>query len=103
MGGMRRVILASIAGLLILAVVQVGIYNWRLALAMRHKHLTDELRELEWKVDELLVDRVDLVTPDRLEDLGGALGLGPLPLDRFRVLDLDQRLNGGAAIAFVER
>lgn len=101
--GMRRIVLAPVAGLLVLAVVQVGIYNWRLALSMRHKDLTDRLRELEWRRDELLVDRATLTSPGRLGELGESLGLGPLPLERFRVVDLKPLPEGGEVVACVER
>ena len=93
--GARRILLAVGGGILLLMVMEVGVYNWRLALSMRCKELTDRQRELEWRRDELLVDRADLLSPERLGSVGAALGLAPLELVRFAVVDLAPEDRGG--------
>lgn len=100
--GLRRILLGIAAGILVLIILEVGIYNWRLALAMRCKALGDTLRELEWRRDELLVDRAALLCPGRLEAIGDSLGLAPLELTRFAVVDLSPAVDGGESYVCME-
>jgi hypothetical protein len=100
--GIRRVLLGAGGGILLLVVAEVGIYNWRLALAMRCKGLADHLRELEWRRDELLVDRAALLNPERLQQLGDSLGLGPVELTRFAVVDLSPEDEEGEPVVCME-
>lgn len=84
--GVRRSLVVVAAGLLLLLVLEAGVYNWRLALSMRYRDLAEQGRQLSWKRDELLVERASLLSPARLQEVGTDLGLGPVPLDRVRVL-----------------
>ncbi len=70
-----------------MAVVQTAVYNWRLSLVVRREALLTELRRLEWRREELLVDRALLLSPDRLSALADSLGMEPLPLERFTLVD----------------
>lgn len=100
--GARRILLGVAGGILLLIVAEVGIYNWRLALAMRCKGLGDRLRELEWRRDELLVDRAALLNPERLEQVGDSLGLGPVELTRFAVVALFPEDEEGEPVVCME-
>ena len=85
-GGMRNILLVILGGILLLLVLETGIYNWRLILAMRQRNLTEMHLQLCWRRDELLVERAVLLNPRRLQCVGTALGLGPVPLERVSVL-----------------
>lgn len=85
-GGMRNILLVILGGILLLLVLETGIYNWRLILAMRQRNLTEMNLQLSWRRDELLVERAVLLNPKRLQSVGSALGLGPVPLERVTVL-----------------
>lgn len=100
--GIRRILIGVAGSILLLIVAEVGIYNWRLALAMRCKALGDHLRELEWRRDELLVDRAALLCPERLEQLGDSLGLAPVELTRFAVMDLSPLAGEGEPVVCME-
>ncbi|OPL17910.1 MAG: hypothetical protein AVO35_07035 [Candidatus Aegiribacteria sp. MLS_C] len=93
--GVRRTLLVVAGGLLLLLVLEAGIYNLRLALAMRYRDLAEQGLQLTWKRDELLVERASLLNPARLHEVGTELGLGPLPLDRVRVFAPQGMLREG--------
>jgi len=85
-GGMRNILLVILGGILLLLVLETGIYNWRLILAMRQRNLSEMHLQLCWHRDELLVERAVLLNPKRLQSVGTSLGMGPVPLDRVAVL-----------------
>ena len=101
--GMRRTILVIAAGFLLLLVLEAGIYNWRLILAMRYRNLTEQSRQLNWRRDELLVERAALLSPARLQRVGSQLGLEPVPLQRVSVFSPEVRSDGGEAYVCMER
>lgn len=101
--GMRRTILVIAAGFLLLLVLEAGIYNWRLILAMRYRNLAEQSRQLSWRRDELLVERAALLSPARLQRVGAQLGLEPVPLQRVSVFSPEVRPDGGEAYVSMER
>ncbi|MBD3278695.1 MAG: hypothetical protein GF388_10370 [Candidatus Aegiribacteria sp.] len=94
-GGMRRILFVIGAGILLLIVLEAGVYNWRLVLSMRHKNLAELSKQLSWRRDELLVERAALLNPERLQQVGTQLGLQPVPLERFSICRLDEGEAGG--------
>lgn len=101
--GVRRTILVVAAGFLLLLVLEAGIYNWRLTLAMRYRNLAEEGRQLSWKRDELLLERAALLSPARLESVGDSLGLEPMPLDRVSVFSPQGSGSGGEPSVCMEQ
>ena len=93
--GVRRIILVIAGGILLLLVLEAGVYNWRLVLSMRYRDLEELNRQLSWRRDELMVERAGLLNPDRLQRVGRELGLAPVPLERFSVLCLYPDTSGG--------
>ncbi|MBN2587216.1 MAG: hypothetical protein JXA64_11530 [Candidatus Fermentibacteraceae bacterium] len=100
---MRRTILVIAAGFLLLLVLEAGIYNWRLILAMRYRDLAEQSRQLSWRRDELLVERAALLSPERLQTVGMELGLSPVPLQRVSVFSPHGPSTGGEACVCMER
>lgn len=94
-GGMRRILFVIGAGVLLLILLEAGVYNWRLVLSMRHKNLAELSKQLSWRRDELLVERATLLNPERLQQAGTRLGLRPVPLERFSICRLDAEVTGG--------
>ncbi len=101
--GLRRILFVVAGGILLLIVLEAGIYNWRLALSMRYKNLAEINRQLSWRRDELLVERAALLSPERLQRVGTELGLAPVPLHRFSIQRVDFEASGGDQYVCMER
>ena len=101
--GIRRILLVITGGILLLLVLETGVYNWRLLLSMRQRNLAEQNRQLRWKRDELLVERATLLAPGRLQRVGAELGLAPVPLQRFLVIRLRPDTPGGEQYACMEQ
>ena len=99
----RRILFVIAGGFILLVVLEAGIYNWRLLLSMRHKNLTEIRRQLRWRRDELLVERASLLSPERLEDIGADLGLDPIPLEHFSIIELQPDTCGGELFVCMEQ
>jgi len=101
--GLRKILLVIAGGLLLFLVLEAGIFNWRLLLAMRYKNLAEVNLQLRWRRDELLVERATLLNPERLQYVGAELGLSPVPLQRFSVLRMDSTVSGGDQYVCMEQ
>ncbi|MEN8209990.1 MAG: hypothetical protein ABFR50_12150 [Candidatus Fermentibacteria bacterium] len=101
--GVRRIIQVIGAGLLLLLVLEAGVYNWRLVLSMRYRNLTELNRQLTWRRDELQVERAALLNPDRLQRVGAELGLAPVSLECFTILRIHPAESGGDQYACLEQ
>lgn len=101
--GVRRILLVIAGGVLLLIVLEAGIYNWRLLLSMRYKNLAELERQLSWRRNELLVEKATLLNPERLQIVGEELGLAPIPLQRFSVIRLDSDASGGEQFVCMEQ
>ena len=93
--GGRRILQVIAGGVLLLLVLEAGVYNWRLVLSMRYRNLAELNHQLTWRRDELQVERAALLNPERLQKIGSELGLAPLSLERFTVLRLYPDVSGG--------
>lgn len=89
--------------LLLLLILEAGIYNWRLILAMRYRNLAELSRQLTWQRDELLVERAALLSPARLQEVGLELGLAPVPLERISVFHPDGASGRGEIYVCMEQ
>ena len=101
--GVRRILQAIAGGVLLLLVLEAGVYNWRLVLAMRYRNLAELNRQLSWRRDELQVERAALLNPERLQRVGSELGLAPVSLERFSVLRLYPEVSGGEQYVCMEQ
>ncbi len=101
--GIRRIILVITGGILLFLVLETGAYNWRLLLSMRFRNLSEQSRQLRWKRDELLVEKAALLNPQRLHRIGTELGLVPLSLQCFSVLELDTDIHGSEQYVSLEQ
>lgn len=101
--GVRRTVMVLAVALLLLLILEAGIYNWRLILAMRYRNLAELSRQLTWQRDELLVDRAALLSPARLQKVGLELGLAPVPLERISVFHPDGVSEGGEVYVCMEQ
>ncbi len=61
--GLKKSLILVGAGFLLFLVLEAGIYNWRLILAMRYRNLAELNRQLSWQRDELLVEKAALRNP----------------------------------------
>ncbi len=101
--GVRRIIQVIAAGVLLLLVLEAGVYNWRLVLSMRYRDLAEQNRQLSWRRDELQVERAALLNPERLQRVGTELGLAPLSLEFITVLRLYHDVSGGDQYVCMEQ
>lgn len=101
--GVRRILQVIAGGVLLLLVLEAGFYNWRLVLSMRYRNLTELNRQLSWRMDELQVERATLLNPERLQRIGSELGLAPVSLERFTVLQLYPFVSGGEQYVCMEQ
>ncbi|MCD4701649.1 MAG: hypothetical protein K8S24_07315 [Candidatus Aegiribacteria sp.] len=99
----RRIFLMIVGSVLLLLVLEAGVYNWRLLLSMRYRNLAELSRQLSWRRDELLVERATLLNPERLQWVGTELGLAPVPLRCFSVLQLRPDASGGDQFVCMEQ
>lgn len=102
-GTLQKILFVVAAGLILLVVLETGVYNWRLLLSMRYKTLTEMRRQLRWRRDELLVERAVLLSPKMLEQAGEELGLSPVSLEDFTVVELSPDPAGGDLHVCMER
>jgi hypothetical protein len=82
----KQVILVAALLAVILALGEVALYNWRLALALRMEDLEETRTSLMREKEELENLRATLLSPVRLTEAGTALGLEPLPLSRLALV-----------------
>ncbi len=101
--GVRRIIQVIAAGVLLLLVLESGVYNWRLVLSMRYRDLAEQNRQLRWRRDELQVERAALLNPERLQRVGTELGLAPVSLESITVLPLYHDASGGDQYVCMEQ
>ncbi len=81
------VTLMILAALLVNAVIQMGMKNFRLARLVELHRLEEELDSLRRRVSEVRGNIARLENPRRLMEVGEALGLEPLPLSSFTLLE----------------
>jgi hypothetical protein len=83
---LRQMLLVAALLLVILAMGEVALYNWRLTLALGMEDLESTRTALMREKEELENLRASLLSPTRLEQAGSALGLAPLPLSRLALV-----------------
>ncbi|NLP05954.1 hypothetical protein GX411_08390 [Candidatus Fermentibacteria bacterium] len=79
----RQLLTAAVLLGTALAVSQIAFYNWRIVLALEMRELEEIRTSLQREVRQLENRRAELTAPARLAEIGSALGLAPLPLDRM--------------------
>jgi hypothetical protein len=76
-----------LGALLVNAVIQMGLKNFRLARLVELHRLEEDLDSLRRRVSEARGSIARLENPQRLMEVGTALGLEPLPLSSFTLLE----------------
>ncbi len=76
-----------LAALLVNAVIQMGMKNFRLARLVELHRMEEDLDSLRRRVAEACGSIARLENPQRLMEVGRALGLEPLPLSSFTLLE----------------
>jgi hypothetical protein len=84
------IVLLIIGALLLNAVIQMAMKNFRLARLVELHRLEQELDQLKRRVAEAGSAIARLKNPVRLREAGEALGLEPLPLSSFTLLEEQQ-------------
>ncbi len=84
----RTTALLMILGALLLnSVIQMGMKNFRLARLVELHRLEQEMDRLQRRVSEAEAAIARLENPLRLSEVGASLGLSPLPLSSFTLLE----------------
>ena len=81
------ILLMLLAALLLNAVIQMGMKNYRLARLVELHLMEQELDRLNRRVSEAEGVVARLENPQRLREMGEAMGLGPMPLSSFTLLE----------------
>lgn len=85
---LRSTILLMILGALLLnGVIQMGMKNFRLARLVELHRLEQELDQLRRRVAEAQGSVARLTSPMRLREAGEAMGLTPMPLSSFTLIE----------------
>jgi hypothetical protein len=85
---MKRTLVGLAAFLALAAAVEVGMYNWRISLALEVESLREHAQELRREWEDLSSQRAVLCAPSRLRVMGDSLGLQPLPLDQVSIVSI---------------
>lgn len=80
-------VLMILGALLLNSVIQMGMKNYRLARLVELHRMEQELDRLRRRVSEAEAAIARLENPLRLSEVGTALGLLPLPLSSFTLLE----------------
>ncbi len=81
------ILVMVLAALLLNAVIQMGMKNFRLSRLVELHRMEQELDRLDRRVSEAEGTIARLENPQRLREVGEALGLAPLPLSSFTLLE----------------
>lgn len=81
------ILLMLLAALLLNAVIQMGMKNYRLSMLVELQRMEQELDRMNRRVSEAEAAVARLENPQRLREIGEALGLGPMPLSSFTLME----------------
>ncbi len=81
------ILLMLLAALLFNAVIQMGMKNYRLAMLVELHRMEQELDRLNRRVSEAEGAVARLENPQRLREIGAAMGLVPMPLSAFTLME----------------
>lgn len=81
------ILLMLLAALLLNAVIQMGMKNYRLSMLVELQRMEQELDRLNRRVSEAEGAVARLENPQRLREIGETLGLGPMPLSSFTLME----------------
>ena len=73
--------------ILILAAAEVAMHNWRVSLSLEMLESGEMLDSLRREKQELELELAGLTSPQRLQMIGTSLGLEPLPLKSFLLVE----------------
>jgi len=74
--------------ILILAAAEVAMHNWRVSLSLEMLESGEMLDSLRREKQELELELAGLTSPQRLQMIGTSLGLEPLPLESFLLVEM---------------
>ena len=66
---------------------EVAMHNWRVSLSLEMLELDGRMESLRNEKLELEAELARLMSPHRLQEIGAALGLVPLPLESFMLME----------------
>ena len=73
--------------ILVLAAAEVAMHNWRVSLSLEMLELDGAMESLQREKQELETELARLLSPYRLQQIGTTLGLEPLPLESFILME----------------
>ena len=91
----RRIAYIVAAAVLVLAAAEVAMHNWRVSLSLGMLELEDSIMNLRRETQELEAEIAALLSPRRLQEIGTALGLEPMPLESFLLMESGSGPDGG--------
>lgn len=83
----NSLLLLFLGALLFNAVIQMAMKNYRVARLVELHRLEQDRDRLQRNIDEAEASIARLMNPVRLREVGEALGLEPLPLSSFTLLE----------------
>jgi cell division protein FtsL len=92
----RRILYTLGVLALVLAAGEVAMHNWRVTLSLEMLELDGRMESLRREKQELEAELARLLSPARLQEIGGRLGLEPLPLESFVLMESELPGEEGA-------
>ncbi len=83
----RRILYTLASLVLVLAAAEVAMHNWRVSLSLEMLELGENIESLRRERQELEAEVAGLLSPHRLQLIGTKLGLEPLPLESFILME----------------
>lgn len=83
----RRILYTIAFMVLVFAAGEVAMHNWSVSLSLEMLALNERIESLHRERQELEAEIASLRSPQRLQEIGSALGLGPLPLENFVLME----------------
>jgi hypothetical protein len=80
--------------LLVLAAGEVAMHNWRVSLSLEMLELDGTMESLMRERQELEAELARMLSPHRLQEIGTALGLEPMPLESFVLMESGEDSGG---------
>jgi cell division protein FtsL len=94
----RRILYTLASLVLVLAAAEVAMYNWRVSLSLEMLKLGETIESLRRERQELDAELAGLMSPHRLQQVGTSLGLEPLPLESFILMESGSGTGEGAGL-----
>ena len=94
----RRILYTLASLVLVLAAAEVAMRNWHVSLSLEMLEQREDIESLRRERQELEAELAGLRSPHRLQLIGTRLGLEPLPLESFMLMESGSPMHDGEGL-----